>query len=115
MTVAVARARANSRPDGPPRVALRAAMEAARKNGHGQKTMRKLRAVTTARHDGHDPMGLGAAIGTLVTKRASGGSPVHGLGVAADQVRVGELFGQQLAQAVQGFRLLDGGGGEVTS
>ncbi|MFF8618153.1 DciA family protein [Streptomyces sp. NPDC015350] len=52
------------------RVALRAAMEAARKNGGGQKTKRKPRAVTTVRRDGREPMGLGAAIGALVTERA---------------------------------------------
>ncbi|WP_051820128.1 DciA family protein [Streptomyces sp. NRRL S-920] len=52
------------------RVALRAAMEAARKNGNSQKTKRKPRAVTTVRRDGREPMGLGAAIGALVTERA---------------------------------------------
>ncbi|MGA4960362.1 DciA family protein [Streptomyces lavendulocolor] len=51
------------------RVALRAAMEAARKNGNGQKTKRRPRAVTTVRRDGREPMGLGAAIGALVTER----------------------------------------------
>ncbi|WP_317633904.1 hypothetical protein [Streptomyces sp. A13(2022)] len=52
------------------RVALRAAMEATRKNGGGQKTKRKPRTVTTVRRDGRKPMGLGAAIGALVTERA---------------------------------------------
>ncbi|MEU0663928.1 DciA family protein [Streptomyces lavendulocolor] len=52
------------------RVALRAAMEAARKNGNGQKTKRRPRAVTTVRRDGREPMGLGAALGALVTERA---------------------------------------------
>ncbi|GGU61134.1 DciA family protein [Streptomyces lavendofoliae] len=52
------------------RVALRAAMEAARRNGGGQKAKRKPRAVTTVRRDGREPMGLGAAIGALVTERA---------------------------------------------
>jgi predicted nucleic acid-binding Zn ribbon protein len=53
------------------RVALRAAMEQARKNGGGQKaTKKKPRAVTTMRRDGREPMGLGAAIGALVTERA---------------------------------------------
>lgn len=52
------------------RVALRAAMEAARKNGSGQKAKRKPRAVTTVRRDGREPMGLGAALGALVTERA---------------------------------------------
>ncbi len=45
-------------------------MEAARKNGGGQKAKRKPRAVTTVRRDGREPMGLGAAIGALVTERA---------------------------------------------
>ncbi|WP_308408582.1 DUF721 domain-containing protein [Streptomyces sp. AC627_RSS907] len=52
------------------RVALRAAMQAARKNGGGQKAKRKPQAVTTVRRDGREPMGLGAAIGALVTERA---------------------------------------------
>ncbi|MFH8419303.1 hypothetical protein [Streptomyces collinus] len=53
------------------RVALRAAMEAARKNGGGgQKAKQQPRAVTTVRRDGRDPMGLGVAIGALVTERA---------------------------------------------
>jgi predicted nucleic acid-binding Zn ribbon protein len=52
------------------RVALRAAMEAARKNSTGQKTKRKPRAVTPVRSDGREPMGLSAAIGALVTERA---------------------------------------------
>ncbi|MFF3932889.1 DciA family protein [Streptomyces hirsutus] len=52
------------------RVALRAAMEAARKNGGGQKAKTKPRAVRTVRRDGREPMGLGAAIGALVTERA---------------------------------------------
>ncbi|MGW1947329.1 DciA family protein [Streptomyces sp. NPDC001940] len=52
------------------RVALRAAMEAARKNGAGQKAKKKPRAVTSVRRDGREPMGLGAAIGALVTERA---------------------------------------------
>ncbi|MGW1711595.1 hypothetical protein ACWCP8_40875 [Streptomyces sp. NPDC002206] len=52
------------------RVALRAAMEQARKNGGGQKAKQKLRPVRTVRRDRHEPMGLGAAIGALVTERA---------------------------------------------
>lgn len=52
------------------RVALRAAMEAARKGGNGQKAKRKPRAVTTVRRDGREPVGVGAAIGALVTERA---------------------------------------------
>ncbi|MEU3064172.1 DciA family protein [Streptomyces subrutilus] len=52
------------------RVALRAAMEAARKNGASQKAKKKPRAVTSVRRDGREPMGLGAAIGALVTERA---------------------------------------------
>lgn len=52
------------------RVALRAAMEQARKNGAGQKAKKKPRTGTTVRRDGREPMGLGAAIGALVTERA---------------------------------------------
>jgi predicted nucleic acid-binding Zn ribbon protein len=52
------------------RVALRAAMEAARKDGSGQKTKQKSQPVRTVRRDGREPMGLGAAIGALVTERA---------------------------------------------
>ncbi|MFG3142434.1 DciA family protein [Streptomyces sp. NPDC048211] len=52
------------------RVALRAAMEAARKNGASQKAKKKPRTGTAVRRDGREPMGLGAAIGALVTERA---------------------------------------------
>ncbi|MGC5041097.1 DciA family protein [Streptomyces sp. DT73] len=52
------------------RVALRAAMEAARKNGAGQKAKKKPRARAAVRRDGREPLGLGAAIGALVTERA---------------------------------------------
>ncbi|MFB7552583.1 DciA family protein [Streptomyces sp. NPDC056154] len=52
------------------RVALRAAMEQARRNGGGQKARKKPRPVRTVRRDGREPMGLGAAIGALVTERA---------------------------------------------
>ncbi|PWJ07932.1 DUF721 domain-containing protein [Streptomyces sp. NWU49] len=52
------------------RVALRAAMDAVRKNGGSQKAKMKPRAVRTVRRDGREPMGLGVAIGALVTERA---------------------------------------------
>ncbi|MFF3432450.1 DUF721 domain-containing protein [Streptomyces sp. NPDC002602] len=52
------------------RVALRAAVEAARKNGSGPKPKNKPRVVTTVRRDGREPMGLGAALGALITERA---------------------------------------------
>ncbi|MGW1274147.1 hypothetical protein [Streptomyces sp. NPDC002491] len=51
------------------RVALRSAREAARKSGSGQRA-KKTQPVRTVRHDGREPMGLGAAIGALVTERA---------------------------------------------
>ncbi|MFF8696747.1 DUF721 domain-containing protein [Streptomyces sp. NPDC015144] len=51
------------------RVALRAAMDAARKNG-GQKAKAKPRAVRTVRRDGREPVGFAAALGALVTERA---------------------------------------------
>ncbi|MEE6269138.1 DciA family protein [Streptomyces diastatochromogenes] len=50
------------------RVALRAALEQARKSG-GQNAKKK-RPVRSARRDGREPMGLGTAIGVLVTERA---------------------------------------------
>lgn len=52
------------------RVALRAAMEATRANGGGRKAKTKPRIVRTVRREGREPMGLGAAIGALVTERA---------------------------------------------
>ncbi|MFI1252480.1 DciA family protein [Streptomyces netropsis] len=52
------------------RVALRAAGEAVRKNGGGQKARSKPSPVRTVRRDGREPMGLGVAIGALVTERA---------------------------------------------
>lgn len=52
------------------RVALRAAVEAARKKGGGLKARSKPRRVRTVRRDGREPMGLGAATGALVTERA---------------------------------------------
>ena len=52
------------------RVALRAAMEQARKNGASQKSKKKPRARAAVRRDGREPLGLGAAIGALVTERA---------------------------------------------
>ncbi len=43
-------------------------MEAARANGGGRKA--DPRVIRTVRRDGREPMGLGAAIGALVTERA---------------------------------------------
>nr|CAA51962.1 TRA3 [Streptomyces prasinus] len=60
------------------RVALRAAMKAARKNGSGQKAKQKQRPVRTVRRDGREPMGLGAAIGALVTELAVSYDPDSG-------------------------------------
>lgn len=45
-------------------------MKAARANGGGQKAKKRPRTVTTVRRDGREPLGLGAAIGALVTERA---------------------------------------------
>jgi predicted nucleic acid-binding Zn ribbon protein len=52
------------------RVALRAAKVAAQKNGGGRTAQPKPRTASVARRDGREPMGLGAAIGALVTERA---------------------------------------------
>ncbi|MFL4953332.1 DciA family protein [Streptomyces sp. MMS24-I31] len=51
------------------RVALRAALESARKNG-GRTSKAKARTASVARRGGREPMGLGDAIGALVTERA---------------------------------------------
>ncbi|MFF3177959.1 DUF721 domain-containing protein [Streptomyces sp. NPDC057900] len=45
-------------------------MEHARKNGAGQKAKKQPRTGATVRRDGREPMGLGTAIGALVTERA---------------------------------------------
>ncbi|MEW2467904.1 DciA family protein [Streptomyces sp. NPDC046994] len=54
------------------RVALRAAVEAARKNGEraAKAKSRTRSASTVVRRDGREPIGLGDAIGMLVTERA---------------------------------------------
>jgi predicted nucleic acid-binding Zn ribbon protein len=51
------------------RVALKAAGEAAKKNGGGRAKQPKRRTRVAGR-DGRDPMGLGDAIGALITERA---------------------------------------------
>lgn len=51
------------------RVALRAAMAAARTNGVGKKTKAVPRPARTVRRDGREPMGLAAAFGALATER----------------------------------------------
>jgi hypothetical protein len=53
------------------RVALRAALEAARKNGgSGRAVKPKPRTTSAVRRGGREPMDLGTAIGSLVTERA---------------------------------------------
>ncbi|MEU8718225.1 DUF721 domain-containing protein [Streptomyces sp. NPDC048663] len=52
------------------RVALRAAKAAAQKNGSGRTAKPKTRTTSVVRRGGREPMGLGAAIGALVTERA---------------------------------------------
>ncbi|MGV9844786.1 DciA family protein [Streptomyces fungicidicus] len=52
------------------RVALRAAKVAAQKNGGGRTVQPKPRMTRVVRRDGREPIGLGAAIGALVTERA---------------------------------------------
>ncbi|MEU1516266.1 DciA family protein [Streptomyces sp. NPDC005811] len=61
------------------RQALTAAREAAKKNGGARKEKPKRRTGTAVRRDGRDPLGLGAAIGMMMTERgmaapAAGGS-----------------------------------------
>ncbi|WP_414170898.1 DUF721 domain-containing protein (plasmid) [Streptoverticillium reticulum] len=61
------------------RQALVAAREAARKNSAGRKERAKRRTGTVVRRDGREPLGLGAAIGLMMTERgmvapAAGGS-----------------------------------------
>ncbi|MDG5809306.1 hypothetical protein P9869_43235 [Streptomyces ossamyceticus] len=51
------------------RVALRAAQEAAKKNG-GRTVQAKSRVARVVTRDGREPMSLGDAIGPLVTERA---------------------------------------------
>ncbi|MEU0119095.1 hypothetical protein ABZ137_36810 [Streptomyces bobili] len=52
------------------RVALRAAKVVAQKNGGGRTAQPKTRTTSVVRRGGREPMGLGAAIGALVTERA---------------------------------------------
>ncbi|MGW1597554.1 DciA family protein [Streptomyces sp. NPDC002343] len=52
------------------RVALRAAMEQARKNGGRTTKTRQPRPAAVVRRDGREPLNLAAAIGALVTERA---------------------------------------------
>ncbi|MEH0449868.1 DUF721 domain-containing protein [Streptomyces sp. B21-102] len=61
------------------RQALVAAREAAKKNGTTRKEKPKQRTGTVVRRDGREPLGLGAAIGIMMTERgmvapAAGGS-----------------------------------------
>ncbi|MGV9758557.1 DciA family protein [Streptomyces tricolor] len=52
------------------RVALQAAMEQARKNGGRTTKAKPPRSTTVVRRDGREPLGLGEALGALVTERA---------------------------------------------
>ncbi|MEU5161217.1 hypothetical protein AB0G74_16645 [Streptomyces sp. NPDC020875] len=61
------------------RQALLAAQEAPKKNGAGRAAKPKRRTTTAVRRDGREPLGLGAAIGMMMTERglvapAAGGS-----------------------------------------
>ncbi|MFE1028573.1 DciA family protein [Streptomyces sp. NPDC058818] len=64
------------------RQALVAAREAAKKNGATQTKKAKRRTGTVVRRDGRDPLGLGAAIGMMMTERGMV-APVAGGGVLA--------------------------------
>ncbi|MCX4489801.1 hypothetical protein OG890_38825 [Streptomyces anulatus] len=62
------------------RQALLAAREAARKNGATAKKPKR-RTTTVVRHDGRAPLGLGSAIGMMMTERgmtAPAASPGRG-------------------------------------
>ncbi|GAA0703942.1 hypothetical protein GCM10009548_91500 [Streptomyces malaysiensis subsp. malaysiensis] len=58
------------------RVALRAAMEQARRNGGGRKAKQKPRQVRTVRRDGRGPLDLAAAIGALVSSGPGNSRPL---------------------------------------
>jgi hypothetical protein len=66
------------------RVALRAAKAAAQRNGGGRTVQPKPRTTRVVRRDGREPMGLGAAIGALVSgpgtasrRRFAAGASLH--------------------------------------
>ncbi|MFJ9690354.1 DUF721 domain-containing protein [Streptomyces bacillaris] len=65
------------------RQALIAAREAAKKNGATQTKKPKRRTTTVVRRDGREPLGLGAAIGMMMTERGMA-APVAGGNVLAD-------------------------------
>lgn len=85
------------------RQALVAAREAAKKNGANQTKKPKRRTTTVVRRDGREPLGLGAAIGMMMTERGMV-APAAGGSVLADfdailAAAVPELAGRVQATA----------------
>ncbi|MFF3489187.1 DUF721 domain-containing protein [Streptomyces sp. NPDC002701] len=85
------------------RQALIAAREAAKKNGAAQTKKPKRRTATVVRRDGREPLGLGAAIGMMMTERGMV-APAAGGSVLADfdailAAAVPELAGRVQATA----------------
>lgn len=85
------------------RQALVAAREAAKKNGATQTKKPKRRTTTVVRRDGREPLGLGAAIGLMMTERGIV-APAAGRSVLADfdailTAAVPELAGRVQATA----------------
>ncbi|GHE71781.1 hypothetical protein GCM10018785_45040 [Streptomyces longispororuber] len=83
-------------------VALRAAREAARRNGVGQKSKTKQRPVRTVRRDGREPMGLGAVIGEAGLLAAAGSAdPTDPVAVAAVAAEVLDYRTTDITEAVR--------------
>ncbi|MEV6123058.1 DUF721 domain-containing protein [Streptomyces sp. NPDC052077] len=85
------------------RQALTAAREAAKKNGAAQTKKPKRRTTAVVRRDGREPLGLGAAIGMMMTERGMA-APAAGGSVLADfdailAAAVPELAGRVQATA----------------
>ncbi|MGA5474395.1 hypothetical protein ACPCUK_37290 [Streptomyces arboris] len=87
------------------RQALVAARQAAKKNGATQTKKPKRRTTTVVRRDGREPLGLGAAIGMMMTERGMA-APAAGGNVLADfdtilAAVVPELAGRMKAVAFE--------------
>ncbi|MCZ0211363.1 DciA family protein [Streptomyces sp. UMAF16] len=82
------------------RQALVAAREAAKKNGATQTKKAKRRTGTVVRRDGREPLGLGAAIGMMMTERGMV-APAAGGSVLAQFVDILAAAAPELAGHVQ--------------